>query len=281
MCIIDKCFIANLLEFNRTCTKGILLYYKSLAKTKPKPELDKPSNFKTFSLEMLIKIIFLLIIICQLVRAIERQHYPDITDKKCGIAKGSKCQHKHVFACHQSSCSMNFYRKNATQGEIPWAVFIFNTDQQTICSGSILNENWVLTAGHCFRNTTSDSDAKKVKVYLGLKPEPFKDTSYVTKQIKIHHLSRKDKGNIFNYDIALVELSQPIAFGPDVCCVCLPPLMFEHKDKETALFAGYGIYDNIGLSLQTGWVSFNRSHMYNKYCLKTIPNDSKRELSSG
>ena len=206
---------------------------------------------------MSIKIIFLFIIIYQLVRAIERQHCPDVTDKDCGLAKGSKCQHKHVFACHQSSCSMNFYRRNSTQGEIPWAVLVFNLAQFSVCTGSILNERWVLTAAHCLLHTK----ARHVEIYLGTKPALFNGPSYKVKQIKLPYLYRNDPTMGVSYDIALLELSKPIVFGPDVCSVCLPPLMYEHGEKETALFSGYGIYDKGGI-LQSGWVSFNRSHMY-------------------
>ena len=168
---------------------------------------------------------------------------------------GNKCQHKHIFACHQSNCTMNFYRRNATQGEIPWAVLVVDHDVRSTCSGSILNANWVLTAAHCVKN------AKRVVVFLGTSPRPPNYTYYVVKQIEVH--PRYDNSSLLGsgYDIALLELWTPIVFGPDVCSVCLPPPMYEHGEKETALFAGYGTYD-VDWILQTGWVSFNSSHIY-------------------
>ena len=202
----------------------------------------------------------LLLIACLLIScvAIERRHYKGITGRGCGLAKGNKCQHKHIFACHQSSCLMNFYRRNATQGEIPWVVLILNYGEGSSCTGSILNENWVLTAAHCVET----KNANLLKVYLGTSPNLVRDPSYDVKQVKAHDSFEK---NIFlggSYDIALLELNKPIVFGPDVCSVCLPPPMFEHGEKETALFAGYGRYDMFP-KLQTGWVSFNSSHIYN------------------
>ena len=192
-----------------------------------------------------------------MIRGVERQHCPDVTDKDCGLAKGSKCQHKHIFACHKNSCSMNFNRRNATQGEIPWAVLIFNAAQFSLCTGSILNEHWVLTAAHCVLHT----EARQIEIYLGTKPALFTGLSYDVKQIKVHELFKNDPTMGFSYDIALLELTTPIVFGPNVCSVCLPPPMYEHGEKETALFAGYGVYGK-GEILQSGWVSFNRSHMY-------------------
>ena len=211
---------------------------------------------------MSVKILTSLLIACLLVfsNAIKREDYSGVTVKKCGLTQGGKSQHKHVFACHQSNCTMNFYRRNATQGEIPWVVLVvpFRGRQSATCSGSILNKRWILTAAHCvYMNHTS------LRVYHGLSPRVSVKLGYEVKQIKIHHLYN-GFGNTLseNHDIALIELKTPIVFGPDVCSVCLPPSMYEHSDKETALYAGYGPYDK-GRILQTGWVSFNASHIYN------------------
>ena len=206
------------------------------------------------------KILILLLIayLFVLSEAIKRKYYKGVTDRGCGLAMGSKCQHKHIFACHQSNCTMNFYRRNATQGEIPWAVLVVDYDVGSTCTGSILNAKWVLTAAHCVKK----ANPKKVIVFLGTSPQSFNDTFYLVKQIKVH--PRFEYYSILgdSYDIALLELKIPIVFGPDVCSVCLPPPMFEHGEKETALFAGYGTYD-VRMMLQTGWVSFNGSLIYN------------------
>ena len=222
---------------------------------------------------MSIKILIPLLITCLLVfsNGIKKEDYSGVTVKKCGLTKGGKCQHKHVFACHQSNCTMNFYRMNATQGEIPWAVLIIDLSTKYIptCSGSILNKNWVMTAAHCVYM----KKMHLLKVLLGSSPNLTIDPFYDIKQIKIHKLYGKSAFMRNTYDIALLELSQPIVFGSDVCAVCLPPVMCEHKDKETALFAGYGRYD-VRWMLQMGWVSFNSSHIYDN------PFDYKQTNSS-
>ena len=162
--------------------------------------------------------------------------------KDCGLAKGSKCHYKHIFGCHLSRCSMNFYRKNATLGEIPWVVLIGifkKGGYQAACTGSIVNERWILTAAHCF-NTT---DLSYVRVFVG-DVGPYgmlPNGGYEVKQIKMHpEFGTPTK---WCHDMALLELTQPITFGPNACSVCLPPPFHEHGEKETALFAGYGVYD--------------------------------------
>ena len=205
---------------------------------------------------------------------IVRKVLPNVTEKDCGLAMGSKCQHRHVFACHQSNCTMNFYRRNATQGDIPWVVAVipFWGYRPGTCTGSILNERWILTAAHCVRNNHTS-----LRVYHGPTPTVSVRLGYEVKQIKVHHLFNWGDPLGICHDIALLELKTPIVFGPDVCSVCLPPPMHEHGEKETALFAGYGPYDVMGMpykTLQTGWVSFNSSHIYNNpfdYSQKPFP----------
>ena len=222
---------------------------------------------------MSIKILILYLITCLLLltSAIERQHYSGVTVKDCGLAKGSKCQHKHVFACHKNSCSMNFYRKNATQGEIPWIANVFVYGRKMLwCTGSVLSERWVLTAAHCLNNVKPN----ELKVFIGeVSPLTSGSQTYDVKQIRAHHLYKKWNTSLpasvnlpaTSHDIALFELSRPIAFGHDICPVCLPPAKFKHGEKETALFAGYGPYDGTTYlcTLKTGWLTFNRSHIYN------------------
>jgi secreted trypsin-like serine protease len=98
--------------------------------------------------------------------------------------------------------------QEATPHSIPYQAFleIYSESQMWYCGGTLVSQNYVLTAGHC------GVDAVKLDVILGahkaLQPE---DTQLVltTTEVKVHE--EYDGDNIFN-DIALVKLPRTISF---------------------------------------------------------------------
>lgn len=64
--------------------------------------------------------------------------YPN--DELCGLFK-------------QRSTSRIYAGQDVVSGELPWVVFLqfyVGNGNATICTGGILNDRWVITAGHCF-----------------------------------------------------------------------------------------------------------------------------------
>ncbi|CAK8695093.1 unnamed protein product [Clavelina lepadiformis] len=112
--------------------------------------------------------------------------------------------------------------RSAKVGGWPWMVYVL-IDSSFICGGTLIDENWVITAAHCFRSTGINST---VETFFGrLNPsatkreEPHVQQRTVT-QIILHPDWEKDR---FPYhDIALLRLSSPVMQGAFIKTVCLP-----------------------------------------------------------
>ena len=67
----------------------------------------------------------------------------------------------------------------ASRGEIPWQVSWRNLGSHS-CGGSVINENWVLSAGHCCQGILGSGDvvAGGVDIYL---PEGVEQHRKITK----------------------------------------------------------------------------------------------------
>jgi len=128
------------------------------------------------------------------------------------------------------------------------------------CVGSIINDRFILTAGHCvctkrFKDDLYCEDGKitydvsKLKVYVGI--EVNEDHT----QILEGHIKERDVEQVivhpewtsqeFNredgfVDIALLKLKDKLEFGANISPICLPPLDKKVKLSETGYTAGWG-----------------------------------------
>ncbi|XP_077976139.1 ovochymase-like [Styela clava] len=122
-------------------------------------------------------------------------------------------------------------------GEFPWQVGIYYQGRQ-ICGGSIIDENWVLSAAHCYDRNNMKIDGLHVKVgdLDKLKNEEG-ETIFGVKQLLLHE---KYDSTTFNNDIMLIELKGFVTYSSVVRPICLPSESDKIVSGERCFISGWG-----------------------------------------
>lgn len=125
----------------------------------------------------------------------------------------------------------------AKQQQFPWFVSVrayTNGGLKSVCGGSLINNQWVLTAAHCVHGQTT------FKLGLGSRNlnRPFIS---LTSQHFIEH--RRYNQHTLNNDIALIKLPMPVTFTQFVQSIRLPSLsqaISGQFHSNQARVCGYG-----------------------------------------
>ncbi|XP_015277050.1 PREDICTED: serine protease 27-like [Gekko japonicus] len=124
----------------------------------------------------------------------------------------------------------------ANDGEWPWQVSILQGGKH-ICGGSLINEQWVLTAAHCLTKNMDEYDVE-VGAYQLQNP-----TSGDRRIFTMSHMCSNpayDGNEGSSGDIALVKLSSPVNFTSNVLPICLPDSSVQFADGEPCWVTGWG-----------------------------------------
>ncbi|XP_024418524.3 coagulation factor XI isoform X1 [Desmodus rotundus] len=109
----------------------------------------------------------------------------------------------------------------SVRGEWPWQVTLHITSpvQRHLCGGSIIGNQWILTAAHCLSGIESP---KMLRVYGGIlnQSEIKEDTSFFGVQEIIMHDQYKTAES--GYDIALLKLQTAMNYTDFQRPICLP-----------------------------------------------------------
>ncbi|NXQ31135.1 ACRO protein, partial [Alaudala cheleensis] len=128
----------------------------------------------------------------------------------------------------------------AMEASWPWMVSIqhpYLSNGGHWCGGSLITADWVLTAAHCFDKFDNIS---LLYVLIGAtqlsKPGPGAVARYV-RQVVIHSQYKRVD---YRYDIALVQLSQPVECSPYIQLACVANPTLSVSDLTNCWIAGWG-----------------------------------------
>ncbi|XP_074539077.1 suppressor of tumorigenicity 14 protein homolog [Halichoeres trimaculatus] len=111
---------------------------------------------------------------------------------------------------------------NAELGEWPWQVSLHFQTYGHVCGASIISERWLLSAAHCFVTSSPlNYDASQWLTYSGMQDQYKQDD---VQRIGVKRIIAHPDYNqmTFDYDVALLELSQPLQFTNTIQPICLP-----------------------------------------------------------
>uniref|UniRef100_A0A1A8L5X1 trypsin n=1 Tax=Nothobranchius pienaari TaxID=704102 RepID=A0A1A8L5X1_9TELE len=121
-------------------------------------------------------------------------------------------------------------------GGSPWQVLIHRSDGFGFCGGTLILDQWVISAAHCFEQS---ADHVTIGDYDRNRPDPGEQTIKIQKVIVHPHFH----SFTFDSDIALLYLAQPVVRSFTAIPACLPDAHLSEyllKDETRGVVTGWG-----------------------------------------
>uniref|UniRef100_A0A2K5QFL0 Transmembrane serine protease 9 n=1 Tax=Cebus imitator TaxID=2715852 RepID=A0A2K5QFL0_CEBIM len=124
----------------------------------------------------------------------------------------------------------------ASPGEFPWQASL-REKKEHFCGATVIGARWLVSAAHCFNEF---QDPTEWVVYVGTTHLSGSEASTVrarVAQIIKHPLYNADTAD---FDVAVLELTSPLAFGRHIQPVCLPAATHVFPPSKKCLISGWG-----------------------------------------
>ncbi|KAK7909543.1 hypothetical protein WMY93_014227 [Mugilogobius chulae] len=146
------------------------------------------------------------------------------------LLKGCQAQ-----ACGRASLNLRIVGGvNASPGNWPWQVYLVMTGSdgsRIACSGSLINQQWILTAAHCHTQRLT----ALTRVFLGTSSLNEINVERGVIQVALHP-DYQGTGN----DIALLKMSSPVTYTRYIQPVCLAQANSWLDHGQSSWVAGWG-----------------------------------------
>ncbi|XGW18204.1 hypothetical protein V3C99_002654 [Haemonchus contortus] len=128
----------------------------------------------------------------------------------------------------------------------PWQVELcmrsmFDKKCNLRCGGTIIDSEWVMSAGHCVNSYEGTPKSFGVKLGTYDYRDDDEDGEQLRDVIEIHVHPQFGKPHPFSYDISLLRLSSPVNFTDHIQPVCVSKTMKTMNDNQTGYVTGWGV----------------------------------------
>ncbi|XP_013382949.1 chymotrypsinogen A isoform X2 [Lingula anatina] len=129
--------------------------------------------------------------------------------------------------------------QTASIGAWPWQVSIrYGYYRKHHCGGTLVGENWVITAAHCFERSNRPAS---FSVRLGDHQQGKSDQTEADKLVeKIIPYPYYKNDNSGQHDIALIKLGSKVTYSPHIIPACLPAPTDSFESNHDCWVTGWG-----------------------------------------